>query len=304
VTIVTPSFNQAAYLEEALRSVVEQDYEPIEHIVVDGGSTDGSVEIIEGFADKLAWWVSEPDSGQADALNKAFARANGEILGWLNSDDVLLPGAVSAVVDALEDNPAALLAFGHNLAVDGRGGDLAHLEARELDVVEMVRRCRNWVVQPGSLFRREAWESAGPFEVASYYYFDFEFALRVLFSGADTVRVDRDLALYRIHGQSKTGGGHARVKALDHLRLYDSLFARADVPPHVRAVEDEARARSSFAAAEYLLEAGDRGAARRQLVRGLLRRPGAATRYTVRLALELLLPVALVRRFPRLKVAP
>jgi glycosyltransferase involved in cell wall biosynthesis len=301
---VTPSYNQAAFLEETLRSVADQDYESIEHIVVDGGSTDGSVEIIEAFSDRLAWWVSETDNGQADALNKAFARANGEILGWLNSDDVLLPGAVSAVVAALEASPDAVLAFGHNVAVDAAGGRLAELEARELDVVEMVRRCRNWVVQPGSLFRREAWDAAGPFQVDSYYYFDFEFVLRVLFAGAATVRVDRPLALYRIHDRSKTGGGNARTKALDHLRLYEALFSRADVPDTVRAVEEEARARSSLAASEYLLEAGDRGAARRELVRGLRRRPTVLTRYTARLALELFLPAGLVERFPRLRVLP
>ena len=95
VTLVTPSYNQAAYLEEAIVSVLEQEYQSIQYAVVDGGSTDGSVEIIRRYEDRLAWWESKPDSGQAAALNGAFSRSSAPILGWLNSDDTLLPGSVA-----------------------------------------------------------------------------------------------------------------------------------------------------------------------------------------------------------------
>ena len=100
ITLVTPSFNQGQYLEQTLRSVLDQGYPNLEYIVVDGGSTDDSVEITKRYADRLAWWVSEKDAGQSDALDKGFARATGEVFGYINSDDVLYPGALDAVAKA------------------------------------------------------------------------------------------------------------------------------------------------------------------------------------------------------------
>jgi len=290
VTVVIPSFGQATFLEETIRSVLDQEYEPIEILVVDGGSTDGSVEVIERFADRIDWWVSEPDRGQADALNKAFGRARGAILGWICSDDTLLPDAVSTGVAALVADPEALLVYGDARLVDEQGVSLGTLGARPFDLVEMVRTCQNHVVQPGSLFTRRAWEIGGPFTVESHYYFDFEFVLRLALAGRG-VRLERPLGTYRLHAESKSSSG-ARIKATDHERLYDALFARSDLPDEVRAVEREARSLSSLTAAMYYDASGQPGAARRAYLDGLRRYPRHIDARTLGLFGRTLLPDA------------
>ena len=258
VSVVVPSFQQGRFLEEALRSVLEQDYEPLEVLVVDGGSTDGSVDVIERYADRLAWWVSEPDRGQAHALNRGFGRARGEVLGWLASDDALLPGAVARVVEELERDRDALLVYGEALFVDADGKEIFALEPRPFDPAEMLRRSENFVVHPGSLFRRRAWDLAGPLDEDSHYLFDFAFALEVARHG-DVLAIPDRLALYRVHDESKSGGG-SLLKARDYARFAERL-------------DGEGRARALLAAGDYFYDARELADARRALIRSLRLRP-------------------------------
>jgi glycosyltransferase involved in cell wall biosynthesis len=265
-SVVVVSFNQARFLGEALRSVLEQEYEPLEVLVVDGGSTDGSAELVAGFADRLAWWVSEPDRGQAHALNKALERAGGDVLGWLSSDDALLPGAVARVVDELERDRDALLVYGEALFVDEVGREIFPLAPRPFDVEAQVRTCSNHVVQPGSLFRRRAWEAAGPLNEDGHYLFDFEFALRVARAGK-VVRIPDRLALYRVHPESKSGGG-SLLKARDYVRFADHFLAESGLPG-----AEEGRASAYLAAGDYFYDAGEFADARRYLARSLRAKP-------------------------------
>jgi GT2 family glycosyltransferase len=267
VSIVTPSYNQVHYLEETIRSVLEQEYPRLEYLVVDGGSADGSVGIIERYADRLTWWTSEPDTGQAGALNKGFARARGEILGWLSSDDTLLPGAVTRVVDELERDPESMLVYGEALFVDESGREIFPLTPRPFDVGDMVRTSANHVVQPGSLFRRRALELAGPFNERAHYLFDFEFALRLAQAGGKVAHVADRLATYRVHAESKSGGGML-LKAQDYVRFADEFLAGSKLPG-----EREGRAAAYLAAGDYFYAARRLGDARRYLLRSIIRRP-------------------------------
>jgi glycosyltransferase involved in cell wall biosynthesis len=266
VSVVVPSYQQGRFLEQALRSVLEQEYEPLEVIVVDGGSTDQSVTVIGRYEDGLAWWTSEPDRGQAHALNKGFARARGEVLGWLASDDALEPGAIARVVDELERRPDVLLVYGEALFVDESGAGLFPLEPRAFDVEAMVRACANHVVQPGSLFRRRAWELAGPLNEDGHYLFDFEFALAVGRDGPVVPIPDR-LALYRVHPESKSGGG-SLLKARDYVRFADEFLAGSGLPG-----ADEGRGSAYLAAGDYFYDAGELAAARQALLRSLRLKP-------------------------------
>lgn len=199
VSIVTPSLNQASYLEDAIRSVAEQDYPRIEHVVVDGGSTDGSVEILRRHPHLR--WVSEPDDGQADAISKGFAMASGEIFAWLNADDLYLPGAVAAAVAALAETGAALV-YGGWRQIDEAGATLKDVPARPFDYRELLER-RNTIAQPSAFFTRVAFEAVGGLDTSLRYAMDYELWLK-LGARFPVATVDRLLAAFRYHPGSKT----------------------------------------------------------------------------------------------------
>ena len=138
VSIVTPSFNQGSFLDETIRSVLEQDYQPIEYMVIDDGSTDGSIDIIRGYADRLAWWTTRPNAGQAAAINEGLRRTTGEFMGFLNSDDTLLPGAVTKMVEELQRDESLLLVYGDALYTDERSLCTGSLPSRAFDVAKMT----------------------------------------------------------------------------------------------------------------------------------------------------------------------
>ncbi|MCJ7530019.1 MAG: glycosyltransferase, partial [Anaerolineales bacterium] len=139
VSIVTPSYNQAQFLETTIRSVLDQVYPNLEYMVVDGGSTDGSREIIRKYADRLAWWVSEHDRGQTDAINKGFTRAHGDILAWLNSDDTYEPEAVAEAVTFLQTHPDVGMVYGDANFIDEQGQVIGRFPARQTDYRRLRR---------------------------------------------------------------------------------------------------------------------------------------------------------------------
>lgn len=296
VSIVTPSYNQARFLEETILSVLEQDYRDLEYVVVDDGSTDDSLEIARRYESRLHRLVAQQNAGQVAAINRGFEHTSGGLMAYVNSDDTLLPGAVSEMVAEFEARPGLVLVYGDARYADENSNTTGYLPSRAWDPPTMVRNCDNHVVQPSSMWTRAAWDEAGPFDERAYYFFDFEFYLRLSELGP-AKRVPRPWSTYREHAESKTMSNH-RAKARDYLRFADEFLPSERLPtglrPHIRA----ARARARLAAARELygwrLEPG---LVRRCLWEAFLLQPRQADFGFVSLALRSLIPVPLVRRF-------
>ena len=202
VSIVTPSYNQQEFLEETILSVLNQDYPALEYFVIDGGSTDGSVEIIKKYADKLTGWVSEPDQGQTDAINKGFARSQGKIMAWLNSDDIYQPGAVRSVVEFLQKNPEAGLVYGDTDLIDSTGRKVGRFNAQQTSYNRLMRG-GVYIPQPAAFWRRELWEKSGPLDTSFYFAMDYD--LWVRFAKIAPIQYTPQLwASFRIHSSGKT----------------------------------------------------------------------------------------------------
>jgi glycosyltransferase involved in cell wall biosynthesis len=201
VSIVTPCLNADRFLEECLTSVAAQEYPAIEHIVVDGGSTDGTHDILR--AHPGVHWSAGPDSGQSAALNVGFARARGDIVGWLNADDFYLPHAVSAAVAALETDLAAAAVYANHLVVDADGHEVERWRAVEFEL-ESALRYGNPIPGPTVFIRRSALDVVGPLEDSYHYAMDFDLWLRLAACGT-LLHVDDWWAAFRIHPGSKTG---------------------------------------------------------------------------------------------------
>ena len=178
VSIVTPSFNQGLYLEETIQSVLNQDYPNIEYIIIDGGSTDGSVEIIKRYEDRIGYWESEPDLGQTDAINKGFALAKGEILAWLNSDDTYRPGAIREAVDYLYEHPEVGMVYGHAFYIDEEGEVVAQFPTAKTDY-DKLRRGNSTIPQQAAFFRSSLWKMIGPLDPSFYYAMDYDLWIRI-----------------------------------------------------------------------------------------------------------------------------
>ncbi|MFC2025778.1 glycosyltransferase family 2 protein [Chloroflexota bacterium] len=202
VSIVTPSFNQASFLEHTIKSVISQDYPNMEYIIIDGASTDGSLKILQDYSDRLDWWVSEPDQGQTDAINKGFSRANGEIFAWLNSDDTYQPHTVSEAVDLLLENPDAGMVYGDANLINERGNIIGKFPAHQTDY-QRLRRGYVHIPQQASFFRSNLWKKVGPLDPSFYFAMDYDLWVR-LAREAPLCYQQRTWANFRLHGSGKS----------------------------------------------------------------------------------------------------
>jgi glycosyltransferase involved in cell wall biosynthesis len=207
-----PSYNQARYLPAALDSVLSYAGD-LELIVMDGGSDDGSVEVLESYASRLTHWQSGPDGGQAAAINAGFAKARGELLCWLNSDDMHVPGALARVVAAAGEHPRRFLRYGSAIHLrEGAGLDVVLAPAHPADGNRLTYE--DVVVQPSAFWSRDVWEATGPLDETMHFAFDWDWFIRAR-EHADFQHVDEVYSIYRLHDAHKTGsGGSLRRKEL------------------------------------------------------------------------------------------
>jgi glycosyltransferase involved in cell wall biosynthesis len=229
MSIVTPSYNQGQFIEETIRSVLLQGYSDLEYIVIDGGSTDSSVDVIHRYAPWLAYWVSEPDRGQAHAINKGFGRATGEIVAWLNSDDLYEPGTLQAVGQYARANPEAQLIYGNMWLTNAEGQYMSHLRGsytRE----KLVHFYRGYygISQPASFFRQSLLRSIGPLDESLHYILDYDLLLRAS-EVCKFHHVDRDITRFRLLDRSKTRAYLHRF-AREHIDVAQRFISQLGVP--------------------------------------------------------------------------
>jgi len=209
VSVVTPSLNQGEYLEETIRSVLLQGYPDLEYVVADGGSRDGSVAIIEKYASHLTHWWSRPDRGQSQAINAAFALCTGSVWGWLNSDDVYVPGTLHRIAEALAGD--SKLVYGSSRFIDAAGQPLGPYPGKPL--ARGWRRMQYWkgwpVPQPTLFFEAQVFEDTGALDESLHYALDYDWVVRASRTVQPLCLPDT-LALYRVHAVSKTGDWETR----------------------------------------------------------------------------------------------
>jgi glycosyltransferase involved in cell wall biosynthesis len=275
VSIITPSYNQAEYLETAIQSVLSQSYSRIEYLVIDGGSTDGSTQIIEKHANQIAYWASEPDAGQADAINKGLRKASGQIVGWLNSDDVYLPDAIEQAVAAFGGHPEAGMVYADGIMVDRDLKILDYHLYPQIDVTDLL--CFEVILQPAVFMRRQVLEEVGYLDPAYNLILDHELWVRMA-SHSPLFHVPAFWALERTHIQAKTiaqaGGFVAEAE-----RMIERAAASENLGDIVHAEKPRILAGLNVFAARRLIDAGQYREAFRRLMTGLRYHPRTVMRY-------------------------
>jgi glycosyltransferase involved in cell wall biosynthesis len=264
LSIVTPSYNQGRFLEETILSVLNQGYEPLEYIVIDGGSTDESVEIIKRYQDRLTYWVSEKDRGQVHAINKGLERVTGDVFAFINSDDIYFPGAFNSVMSYFKDHPDASWVCG-NTQLFGEGHETRLIQTV---VPKSAAHCLAWAYkapQPGHFWKTDIVRSG--FEERWNYDFDHDMYVRLLLNGHKCEYLPTQMAGYRLHEVSKTiAEGHRQLEEFDRIaEFYETRLEGADQ----RWCRATRFLRLSYAASE----AGKRVEAAKWLTRALATHP-------------------------------
>ena len=272
VSIITPSYNQAQYLEQTLLSVIEQDYPSIEYIVIDGGSIDGSVDIIKRHEEHMAYLVSEKDSGQAEAINKGLARATGEIVAWINSDDFYFPGAIASAVKAFESHPEAGLIYGDTVAVDENGEVIHYPVYAQWKLEDLLTF--NIIGQPAVFMRRDVLLKAGFLDPSFHFLLDHQLWIRMA-SHAPMVYIPERWAAGRFHESAKNVAQAAKFGE-EAFRILDWAENDPRVSGPLDGIKRQSRAAALRINGRYLLDAGKAWESFKSYLQSLVTHPSTA----------------------------
>lgn len=224
VTIVTPSFNQGRFIGETIESVLSQDYSPLEYLIMDGGSTDSTLEVLKSYGGRLTW-VSEKDRGQAHAINKGWTRARGDILAWLNSDDIYLPGAVSKAVAFLQDHPECGAVYGEGYHIGEEGQIIERYPTEAFNRQRLIETC--YICQPTVFIRKGVIEKIGSLDESLHYCMDYDLWFRFA-KEFDFGYIPDFLACTRFYPETKTLGKKVQV----HREILEMVYRHHhSVPP-------------------------------------------------------------------------
>lgn len=254
ISIVTPSFNHAAYLDATIRSVLDQQYPSLQYVVMDGGSTDGTVDLLRRYDDRLTW-SSKKDAGQADAIRKGFVRCTGEIIGWLNSDDTLKPGSLLAAARFLRDHPDIALVYGDAEFIRPDGSYLCPCANTEPFSRHRLLHYSDYIVQPAAFFRRSAYESVGGLDPSLHFAMDYDLWLK-LAATFDFAYQPQCWAQYRWLGENKSAvGSWKRIEEVHQVarrhgaKRLPAYFRLEAVNLHLMEAKNQWLARHPIAAA-------------------------------------------------------
>jgi glycosyltransferase involved in cell wall biosynthesis len=252
VSVVTPTYNQEAFLRDTIESVLSQDYPRIELIVIDDGSTDGTRSILEEYSGRITW-SSRPNQGQTPTINEGFQKAAGDILIWLNSDDTFLEGAVSTAVRYLNEDPDVGIVYGDTLFTEADGTPTGPSRAQSrFDYENFVVECFNPIPQPSAYIRRRVLEDTGPLDPYYYYFMDWDFWMRA--GLRHRIRyIPHLMSTYRLHPDSKTVSQAKRAAPeLEH--MYLAYFEMPGVPESIRRRRSRAFANMYFNTGGYYMQ--------------------------------------------------
>lgn len=269
VSIVTPSLNKGRFIEETILSIRNQTYPRIEHIVIDGGSTDETLDVLRKYGDSLVW-ISEPDKGQYHASNKGLRMAKGEILGWLMADDTYMPQAVETAVKFLIKNPDVAMVYGNCPFIDKDGKVIREFPSEPFDLARLVRG-PNIIPSPTVFFKKKVLDSVGYFDTNLYMSADYDLFIRIGLKYRIEY-IPKPLATYRLHPGTKTTGESHKFGP-DLLYIYDKLYSTPHLPPKVLRVRRQAYGWAHWLMVQHFLHFADMKKARKHLIKAVLLRP-------------------------------